>query len=255
MSKNNLKGSFPKVPKEFHDKLSETLNNLPEREEGFNMINNKKYKLPFKRGLAAALVATLTLGTTAFAVGKIASIVGSTSTKATYTSIPTEDEIKKDFKFTTTIVDEFDNGYKFDGGYTSNVEGLDENNNVTAKSKELRIDYKKGNDEIYLNTADKLIGESDENLKIVDTYGDIKISYLESEYKFVPVDYELTEQDKIDEKSGKYIFSYGSDKVEVSEFKYLSWEKDGVYYSFNAQDLNISMDDLVEMAYEVIDKN
>ena len=36
---------------------------------------------------------------------------------------------------------------------------------------------------------------------------------MEDTYKFVPPDYEMTEQDKEDEASGKYIFSYGTDEV------------------------------------------
>ncbi|MDV9900884.1 DUF4367 domain-containing protein [Clostridioides difficile] len=67
----------------------------------------------------------------------------------------------------------------------------------------------------------------------------------------------MTEQDKVDEKSGKYTFSVGpnneSGKVEVNEFKFLTWKQDGVYYSFTVQDSNLSMNELVKMVHEVID--
>ncbi|MBY2478468.1 hypothetical protein KWV16_16465 [Clostridioides difficile] len=261
MNKNSLNNSFPKAPESFHNSLSKTLNSLPEREENYKM-NNKTHKLPFGRGLVATLAISLVLGTTALAVGEIYSIVGKSSTKATYTSIPTTEQVKKDFNFTPNLISEFSNGYKFKGAYTINEKALDKEDNVLGELKVLEFDYKNGNDEISLKTANNELGKDSENMKVVDTYKDINISYETSMYKFVPEGYKMTEQDKLDEKSGKYTFSEkssrytfieGTDKVEVNEFKFLTWEQDGVYYSFTIQDSNLSMNDLVKMAHEVID--
>lgn len=257
MNKNSLNNSFPKAPESFHNSLNRTLNSLPERDENYKMINNKTHKVPFKRGLVATLAITLILGTTALAVGEISSIVGKSSTKATYTSIPTTEQVKKDFNFTPNIVSEFSNGYKFKGAYTVNEEALDKEDNVLGELKALSFEYKNGNDEISLDTANNVLGKSSDNLKVVDTYKNINISYEAFAQKFVPEGYKMTEQDKLDEKSGKYTFSEGpgkaSDKVEVNKFKFLTWKQDGVYYSFTAQDSNLSMNDLVKMAHEVID--
>lgn len=254
MNKNSLNNSFPKAPESFHNSLNKTLNSLPEREENYKMNNNKTHKLSFGKGLVATLAITLILGTTALAVGEIYSIVGKSSIKPTYTSIPTTEQVKKDFNFTPNLVSEFSNGYKFEGAYTINKKALDKKDNVLGELKVLEFDYKNGNDEVSLKTANNILGKNSEKMKIVDTYKDINISYETLTLKGVPEGYKMTEQDKLDEKSGKYTFSEGTDKVEVNEFKFLNWEQDGVYYSFTVQDSNLSMNDLVKMAHEVIDE-
>ena len=63
----------------------------------------------------------------------------------------------------------------------------------------------------------------------------------------------MTQQDKKDKSSGKYVFSYGSDKEEISQVKYLNWMQAGINYSFLAIDSDISQDELVKMAEQTID--
>lgn len=257
MNKNKLDNSFPKAPESFHNRLNKTLNSLPEREENYNMINNKTRKLPFnlsfKKGLIATFAVTLLLGTTALATGEISSIIGKSSNKATYTSVPTTEQVKKDFKFVPNIVSEFSNGYKFKGGYTINEKGLDKEDNILGELKALDFAYENGNDEISLKTSSDVLGKDSEDMKVVDTYKDVNISYDKFKQKYVPEGYKMTEQDKLDEKSGKYTFSEWSGEVEVNEYKYLSWKQNGVYYSFIVQNSDLSMNDLLEMAHEVID--
>ncbi|MGX9754964.1 hypothetical protein ACWYRQ_01735 [Clostridioides difficile] len=257
MNKNKLDNSFPKAPESFHNRLNKTLNSLPEREENYNMINNKTRKLPFnlsfKKGLIAIFAVTLLLGTTALATGEISNMIVISSNKATYTSVPTTEQVKKDFKFVPNIVSEFSNGYKFKGGYTINEKGLDKEDNILGELKALDFTYENGNDEISLKTSSDVLGKDSEDMKVVDTYKDVNISYDEFKQKYVPEGYKMTEQDKLDEKSGKYTFSEWSGKVEVNEYKYLSWKQNGVYYSFIVQDSDLSMNDLLEMAHEVID--
>lgn len=260
MNKNKLNNSFPKAPESFHNRLNKTLNSLPEKEDNYNMINNKTRKLPlnlsFKKGLIATFAVTLLLGTTALATGEIYSIIGKSSNKATYTSVPTTEQVKKDFKFAPNIVSEFSNGYKFKGAYTINEKALDKQDNILGELKALDFSYENGNGEISLKTSNNVLGKDSENIKVVDTYKNINISYELSNQKYIPEGYKMTEQDKLDEKSGKYTFNEGdikSDKVEINEFKFLTWKQNGVYYSFIVQDSDLSMNDLLEMAHEVID--
>ncbi len=62
----------------------------------------------------------------------------------------------------------------------------------------------------------------------------------------------MTEQDKKDKLSGKYVFSYGSSKEEIDQVKYLDWMQDGIYYSFLGINSDRSQDELVKMAEQVI---
>lgn len=254
MDNYNWNNAFPDTPKSFKNKVSATLNSLPDQKENDEMENRKIYKKgSFKKRIMIALVAAMVLGTTVFAAGKICFITSHGSNIPTYTTIPTVEQVKKDFKFNPKLVKKFDNGYTFANGYTTNNEGRDVNGNSVAKTKSLDFDYKKGNDKLSLSMENGRLGENSEKATLINTYNGIDLYYHSYANKFVPADYKMTEQDKKDKLSGKYVFSYGSDKEEISQVQYLNWMQDGINYSFLAMDSNVSKDELVKMAQKVID--
>ncbi|TQQ84556.1 signal peptide protein [Peptacetobacter hominis] len=245
MNKKYSKDIFPETPESFKDTVRMTLDSLPEEEE-----HSMKFRFR-KRGILIA-AAIMVVGTTVFAAQNITSIVGNSSNIAFYEELPTEDQIMKDFSFKPVLLESFSNGFKFDKAYKEDTEGLDDNGNSVDKAKNVIFDYKKGNEVVTLESSAKKIG-TDQISNPVDSYKGTDIFYSEDMYKFVPADYEMTEQDKKDEKSGKYIFSYGTSEVEIQKFKHISWEKGGVYYSLYGMDLSISEDDMIQMVHEAID--
>ncbi|MBU3199870.1 signal peptide protein [Clostridium estertheticum] len=255
MNAYNWNNIFPDMPKSFKSKVNATLSSLPEKEE--NEMKNLK---PYKRGsmrkkIIIILAATMVIGTTVFAAGKagkIQSIYGSSSAIPTYTTIPTVEQVKNKFKFNPKLVDKFDNGYTFADGYTDNKKGVDENGNSVKKTKSLDFTYTKGNDKLYLSMENEMLEERSNKETVVNTCNGIDLYYSSSVYKTVPANYKLTEQDKQDKLSGKYVFSYGSEKIEISQFKYLDWMQDGIHYSLSSMNSNISKDELVKMAPQVI---
>lgn len=253
---NNYKwnNAFPDTPESFKNKVSATLGSLPDKKENDEMENKKIYKKgSIKKKVIIALVATMLVGTTVFAAGKICSITSIMgSSKRTYTTMPTAAQVKKDFKFNPKLVDKFDNGYTFSEGSTDKQEGRDEKGNCVAKSKALDFTYKKGNDELSLSMDNGWLDEIQKKPPVIANYSGIDLYYASNAYKFVPADYKLTEQDKQDESSGKYVFSYGADKVKISQVQYLNWKQDGINYSFTAIDSKASKDELVKMAQQVI---
>ncbi|GAA0126400.1 hypothetical protein UT300019_23030 [Clostridium sp. CTA-19] len=254
MNNYNWKDAFPSTPKSFKSKINTTLNSLCDEEEIDEMKVKTLYKKPsFKRRTVVALAAAMIIGTTVFAGGKIFSITSHGSNIPTYTTMPTEEKIQNDLGFNPKLVNEFSNGYTFKNGYTKTDEGLDIKGNSVAKSKSLDFDYEKDNNKLSLSMQNVILGKALDDKTAVDNYNNINIYYNSYTNKFVPEDYKMTEQDKQDEKSGKYVFSYGSDKEEISEVQYLEWKQDGIYYSFLAMDCDISQDELVEMAHEIID--
>lgn len=254
MDKYNWNNTFPDTPKSFKNKVSATLNCLPDQKENDEMENRKIYKKgSFKKRIIIALAATMILGTTVFAAGKIFSITSHGSNIPTYTTMPTVEQVKNDFGFNPKLVKEFDNGYTFANGYTINNEGLDVKGNSVGKTKSLDFTYTKGNDKLNLYIENGRLGENSKKATVVNTYNDIDLYYHSYANKLVPGDYKMTEQDKQDQLSGKYVFSYGSDKEEISQVQYLNWMQDGINYSFLATDSNISQDELVKMAKQVID--
>lgn len=254
MNKNNWNNAFPDAPDSFKNKVRSTLDSLPEK-KGYGEMEDKIIckKVSFKKKIVVALAATFVLGTTAFAAGKLTSITSHSSNLGGYKSMPTIEHVTKKFGFTPVLVDEFENGYKFIGGHSADMEGLDDSGNVLGKSKALYIEYASGEDNVYLTIEDLTLVARDEKEVTVDNYKGIDLSYLAYANKIVPGDYEMTEQDKADEKSGKYVFSYGSRDIEVSNFQHLSFIMDDIYYSFMTIDSDMSQDQLVKMAQGIID--
>lgn len=218
------------------------------------MENKKSYKkASFRKRTMVALVAAMVVGTTVFAAGKIVSIESHGSNIPNYTTIPTEEKLKKDVGFNPKLVKEFDNGYTFKGGHIISDTGRDSEGNSVAKAKSLGFNYKKDNDEVTLYMDEGKMGGELGEVKLVDNYKGIDLYYNSYANKLVPGNYTMTEQDKKDEASGKYEFSFGSDKVKISQVQYLAWVQDGIHYSFSAIDSELSQDDLVKMVHQVID--
>ncbi|MGL5330076.1 MAG: hypothetical protein ACRDD7_12475 [Peptostreptococcaceae bacterium] len=255
MNKNNLNNEFLEVPERFKNRLRITLNNLPEKEVIYKSESKRTSILTLFNKKAIVTVASIfVLSTTAYAFSKINSQVSYSSNIPTYTSIPSKEILNKDVGYSPKVVDEFENGYKFKGGYISKNQGLDESNEVVEESDGVFFEYDKNNKKIMISTEEKVIGEIGKSEQIVQSYKDIDLYYSEDSYKFVPEDYEMTEQDKKDEASGKYVFSYGSEEVEISKNQFLCWVDNDNYYSILATDSDLSKDDLLKMSKEIIDE-
>lgn len=250
---NNFKNSFPNTPNNFRNRVRTTLNSLPEKEEYIKM-DRKIYKnKSFKKKLVVAVAATFVLGTTAFAAGKLSSIVGSTSNIPTYKNMPSAEMVNEDFGFTPKLVDKFENGYEFKSAHTSNNEGYDDAGNSFGKSKALTMFYKNGTAEISIAVEDMTLVGEDKKSILVDEYNESEIYYTSYINKFVPADYEMTEQDKKDEEEGKYVFSFGTKEIEISTVQHIGFKLEGLYYSILAMDSDLTQDDLLKMAHEIID--
>lgn len=249
MDQKQWKKAFPEPPQNFHRKVEATLASLPQEKEKNIMRIKKRFAIP-----VIALVAIVALGTGLLGTGKISSMIGSSSSSPTYTQLPTAAELREDLDFTPTIPQAFENGYTFENGTIGRESGLDENGNVLEKHKSLDCLYKNGGAEIYLNTTKAWSSPHEEDGVVVETYHGIELTYTAHTYKFVPADYEMTAQDKADEASGKYIFSFGTDEIEIAEVQGLIWVQEGISYHLLASDSPLTQTDLVTMAKEIIDR-
>ena len=66
--------------------------------------------------------------------------------------------------------------------------------------------------------------------------------------------YELSEEEKSAENSGKVIFSYGSDEVLEYTVQSVQWSENGVQFMLMQMNGKLSADELVAMAKEAISK-
>ncbi|MDD3142290.1 MAG: signal peptide protein, partial [Lachnospiraceae bacterium] len=71
-------------------------------------------------------------------------------------------------------------------------------------------------------------------------------------YKIVPPDYELTEEDKQNQLREDYFISYGSSEVYTQEASNVVWVQDGVTYDLLGFDVDVSADEMMQMAQEII---
>lgn len=243
---------FNEIYKEIVDDLQpseELANRLQIREETKLMRLNKK------KVVVVAAVACMAFGMTAFAAGKIASYRSWSNPRneiSDYSEAVTKSE---ELGSELIIPDTFSNGYTFDAANTMGVEGLDDNGNVIVSGTGFSTRYVKDSMpdiSLYINQ----VYESGEESYAIDSkkIGDVEVYFNQAVYKFVPVGYELTEEDKKNIEDPHFEMSYGSNQVEIKNCNGISFEKDGKYYNMFAWDCDMTADEWYEMAEELLAK-
>ena len=151
-------------------------------------------------------------------------------------------------------VEQFTNGYVFGGAFLLKTDAKDENRNTVYSFDELVVNYEKAgepNVSLFIMKPVENLTDSKAPDAIRDC-GDITIRYDVYTYKFVPANYELTEEDMENEKKDNYTITYGSDEVETSINQSITWDKDGIHYNLQGFDLTVTSDEMMDMAEEII---
>ena len=205
---------------------------------------------------AVAFIAAIImlLGISVFAAAVISGgISGHSSNIPTYYSVPARQKLERDIGIQFNVIDAFSNGYHFKSGHIVHNELHDMDGNVTEKFKGLECKYQSDSNMIsFYAEAPNAYSETD-ILETSETYKDADLKYVSYLNKIVPGNYELSEQDKKDKESGKYVFSFGSQDIELLEVQEIQWEYNGIAYSLCAIDVSITKDELIQMAKEAID--
>ena len=246
MQKHDWNKIFDERPEEFHKCVKSALAQLPEKEE----INMKK---SFGKKFAVVVAAVAAISVTAVGAGKIVSMSSSRNIHDAVDTVEKTEEQAKDAGIEINIIDKFDNGYTFKEGYVGDVDHWDESGSKVAVTKNLSATYTLDGAQIYLD-VDQIVDELGEPEYVLEeNYNGTDIYTYEWTNKFVPADYEMTEQDKADEADGKVVFSYGSDEVETKEIKTVKFVKDNTQVMLMDMDSNVDMGELVNMLKTVID--
>ena len=254
MKKYNWETAFPDTTTEFHDKLEQVLLNLPEETEADNKMEQNQKRISVKKIVLVAAAATLVLGMTTFAAGKLGSIEGHSSSIPTYKEMPTEKELQAELGAVPHTVERFANGYTFVAGYPGENTACDEEGNVLETYTDLSFQYKNGGELVALfMDASKSGGDMMSGMDLAETYQDTGIYYCSYANKMVPGEYQMTEQDKKDQEDGTYVFSFGAADISVHTVQGAAWTQDGVHYSFTVSDSSLTKQNLMDMAKEIID--
>ena len=156
--------------------------------------------------------------------------------------------------FEVDLVESFANGYSFQEMEVMKTKAADENGNTIYDFPELDVDYARdGVSDISLY-ADKRpeTGNWSKVPDMTDEYDGIALRYDVVTYKFVPVGYELTAEDRANMARDDYEISEGSDSVTVAQMTSVEWTKDGVYYVLLGNDTKLSGEEMLGMAKELI---
>lgn len=218
--------------------------------EGLNM---KLFTFKRTRGILVACMLLAFTSITCFAAAKIASYT-SHSTNSTFAEFPSENEVKKEAGFVPKYVNELPEGYTFNKGGIGETKAETEDGNAVVTLKTANFSYKNGDSTVNLLVENGIMPGADEFGEIVKISDNVEGRYHSDMYKIVPPDYVMTEQDKADAESGKYVFSYGSEEIEVLHMQQISWEDNGMSYALINSDDGVNKDVLVKMAGEIVNK-
>lgn len=230
-----------------------------EEKRNFNM----KYKfLKPKTALIAGIICVLTT-VTCVAATNLSGWYGSSSKLTETTAFPTETKVNEKMGFTPKYVKSFSNGFKFATFNYSNNEIKNEKGDAVDKFKGADFDYKRENSEKdqYLNMSaykkeEKYQDENTLNNCDTEEYKGITIEYNSSLYKAVPPDYQPSEEEKQLQEKGMLQIGYGSDEITVDECQSVTWYEDGISYCIlNSNYTDLTQEDMINMAKEVIDHN
>ena len=134
-----------------------------------------------------------------------------------------------------------------------NYETSDKDGNKLGKGIHLDITYgKEGMEPITFSAEVGLDGGSAPT--DVKTCGDgTELRFYKTVNKFVPANYELTEEDKKAQEAGNFDLAYGSDEIEITTSCMVEWDMDGQGYSLFKFGEELSAEEMFAMAEEIID--
>ena len=212
----------------------------------------RRIRLSYIVAIAAAIVALLGISVFASSV-LVKSRSGHTSIIPDYYSVPSRQTIQKDIGIQLNVVDTFSNGYSFKSGNITHNEDYDKDGNVFEQYDGLVCRYENEGNNIHLYVDSSIAGNLMDDIDTAEIYKGCELKYYAYTNKLVPGNYSLTEQDKKDRDSGKYVFSFGSSEIEIIEVQGLGFEYGGLSYSFVSTDNGTTKEELIQMAKEVID--
>lgn len=214
--------------------------------------NMKKFSM--KKLVIGVAAGCLLLSGGVFAAGRVVSLSSHSYKGDAYKSYSEMEKAQAELGYAADTVEAFSNGYRFDEMYVDDVNGTDADGNAVYSYKNLQISYEKsGEPTVWLDAGKPVepvvrMGKTESTRQV----NGITLYYDTVTYKFVPPNYELTEEDRANLERDNFTISYGSSEVEVQQSSNVIWEKDGVYYNLSGFDLNLNADEMFDMAEEVM---
>lgn len=254
----------PILEKKLKNMFENRANKLPEdpgreariRRNVYRQIEREGYfmKKRFMKKTIVTFAAICVLGSiTAFAVEKITGITSHTNRNDAVYTYEQALDLQKTHGPAISFPKEFSNGYAFSSAVPEYYETTDDNGNKIGSGSNLSVTYAKDGKEDITFSAEAELGESEAPTEEKTLENGTTLRFYKTINKFVPVNYELTEEDKKNQEAGHFNLAYGSDKVEIQTSYMAEWNMDGQGYLLFKFGEDLSADELFAMAEEIID--
>ncbi len=190
---------------------------------------------------------------TAFAVSKIAGVTSHANRNDAVYTYEQALDLQKKHGPAIQFPEEFSNGYKFSSAVPEYYETSDEKDNKIGSGSTLSVIYAKEGSEDVTFSAEVGLDESGTPTEEKTLDNGITLRGYKVLNKFVPVDYELTEEDKKAQEAGNFNLAYGTDKVEIQTSYMVEWDMGDQGYSLFKFGEDLGIDEMFAMAEEIID--
>ena len=208
------------------------------------------------RKLGIAVAACLTLfSVTAFAAGEAAGIVSWNRIDTRTSSFEDLAKIEEKAELDITAVEAFSNGYTFDCMEVEEAKTQDEDGNDLRHFKGIDITYVKEGCPWISLSADpaEMYDDPHEGDTAVRDIDGITVYYNYTECLNLPVDEEPTQEEvERDKNERNFSISVGSDERYTDYCSSVNFEMNGISYCLLGFDLDMTEDELFDMAEEII---
>lgn len=215
--------------------------------------NRLQIKKTYRVLLIAVAISLLALTACATNVLNIRSLI--TGTWKSYKAFRMLDQAMEDAGFQISVKEKFDNHYFFSEVFVNETSAMDAENQKAISYNEIIVIY--CNDSgcnlminAHLDLED--IPHTPSPAVLSKTIGNVTANYYLDHYRYVPDDYELSDEDRLwEQQPGNYI-AYGSEALEETTIAFLSWSMDGIYYTIMDSDAAETPESLFSMAETLI---
>lgn len=207
-----------------------------------------------KKLIVTAAVLCVLGSMTAFAIGKITGVRAGSSLIDEVHTYEQAKELQKEYGPKINFPEKFSNGYEFKSAVPVHFETQDKDGNTVGSGTHLSVTYEKsGMEDITFSEDVDMDNESSPTeIKVCEDSSELR--FYKTINKFVPENYELTDEDKKSQKEGHFNLAYGSDEIEVMTSYMVEWNIGGQKYSLFKFGDELSMDELFEMAEEMMNQ-
>lgn len=225
------------------------------KESGQTMKNKKSSSKKGRRivTLVASFILLFSITVLGVTMGK--SWIGYTSLK--YKTFPSQEKIFKEVEFSPKYTELLPGGFEYVNGGTGESELLDDAGNLLTQTKNVSLGYKRENEKSMLDLSISQVEEKfldNKASQLVGEINGINLYYYQQDYKFVPPNYELTEEDEKAKEVGDLEISYGASEISISNVQGLSWYEDGLEYMIMGSDYGFTTEEMIKMARVIIEQ-